>query len=90
MRSSLLQQQNASALNGTFLLSEVSKGQKVRLVSIDAGKKLMHRLHELGLTPGVELILVHDSGGPLLLSVRDSRVAVGRGMAEKLRVEAVV
>ena len=65
-------------------------GQTVRLVRIDAGKKLAHRLTELGLTPGVELLVVHDSGGPLLLSVRDSRVAIGRGMANKLHVAAVI
>jgi Fe2+ transport system protein FeoA len=85
-----MDQRKAAAFNGTFLLSEVSKGQAVRLVSIDAGKKLTHRLNELGLTPGVELMLVHDSGGPLLLSVRGSRVAVGRGMANKLFVKNVL
>lgn len=61
----------------------------MRLMSIDAGKKLTHRLNELGLTPGVELMLIHNSGGPLLLSVRDSRVAIGRGMAEKLYVTPI-
>lgn len=61
-------------------------GQPVNLISIDAGKKLTHRLNELGLTPGVELIIVQDAGGPLLISVRDSRVAIGRGMAQKMLV----
>ena len=56
-----------------FLLSSAAMGQTVRLVRIDAGKRLTHRLTELGLTPGVELMLVHDSGGPLFLCVRDSR-----------------
>ncbi len=60
-------------------------GQKVRLQQINAGRKLTHRLTELGLTPGVELTIIQDSG-PLLLAVRDSRVAVGRGMASKMRV----
>jgi len=67
----------------------VKMGKTVRLVSIDAGKKLTHRLTELGLTPGVELMIVHDSGGPVLLSVRDSRVALGRSMASKLNVAAI-
>jgi Fe2+ transport system protein FeoA len=34
----------------------------------------------------VEMYVVHDAGGPLLVSVRDSRVALGRGMAHKLQV----
>jgi Fe2+ transport system protein FeoA len=76
-------------LNGTLPLSMAAVGEPVRLKQIDAGRKLTHRLMELGLTPGVELTIVQDSGGPLLVSVRDSRVALGRGMAHKLRVELV-
>ncbi len=73
-----------------FLLPAAQLGQRLRLIQVDAGKHLTHRLTELGLTPGVELMIVHDSGGPLVLSVRDSRVAIGRGMAGKMRVAAVL
>ncbi len=48
---------------------------------------VVHRLLELGLTPGTELRVVQDAGGPMLLSVRGSRVALGRDLAEKLWVE---
>lgn len=75
-------------VNNTILpLSMVGVGRKVRLQKIDAGRKLIHRLTELGLTPGVELTIIQDSG-PLLLAVRDSRVAIGRGMAHKMQVES--
>lgn len=50
---------------------------------------MARRLAELGLTPGVCLRVVQDAGGPLLLSVRNSRVAVGRGIADKLQVELI-
>ena len=63
------------------------RGQLVRLTKIMAGRKLTHRLTELGLTPGVNLEVLHDHGGPLLLAVRDSRLALGRGMASKILVE---
>lgn len=89
MKIRLTKQQKVESNNGTYPLSRAVMGKAVRLVSIDAGKKLTHRLTELGLTPGVELLLVHKSGGPLLLSVRDSRVAIGRGMAHKLMVADV-
>lgn len=69
-----------------FSLSQTASGQTVRLVRIEAGKKLKHRLTELGLTPGVSLTVIQDNGGPLLVSVRDSRVALGRGMADKMLV----
>jgi ferrous iron transport protein A len=40
----------------------------------------------MGLTPGVTLRVVQDSGGPLLLAVRDARLAIGRGMANRMDV----
>ncbi len=74
---------------GVFPLAMSASGEKVRLVSISGGEGLMHRLTALGLTPGVELSIVQDSGGPLVISVRDSRIALGRGMAHKVMVSLV-
>jgi len=79
-----------TASNGLLPLSMVGTGQKVKLVEITAGTKLRRRLTELGLTPGVELQIMQDQGGPLLLCVYNSRLAVGRGMAHKILVEPVL
>ncbi len=76
-------------LTDNFSLSSVPVGQRVILTKIDAGRRLSHRLTELGLTPGVELSVTQDNGGPLMLSVRGSRIAIGRGMAEKIQVTAI-
>jgi len=64
-----------------------SAGQPVTLIKITAGRRLTHRLTELGLTPGVSFEVMHDHGGPLLLAVRNTRLALGRGMASKILVE---
>ncbi|MCZ2114452.1 MAG: ferrous iron transport protein A [Anaerolineae bacterium] len=48
---------------------------------------VVHRLRELGLTPGTEIRVVQDAGGPMLLSVRGSRVALGRDLAKQIWVE---
>ncbi len=69
------------------ILSNVSAGQSVKLVCVDAGHRLTHRLAELGLTPGVEFTVLQVNGGPLVISVRNSRIAIGRGMAEKINVK---
>lgn len=73
----------------TMPLSMAGAGQLLQLVEIQAGRQLTHRLAELGLTRGVTLQVVQDAGGPLLISVRGSRVAIGRGMAHKLLVQVV-
>lgn len=70
----------------SFPLAMTAVGETVRLVHIDAGKKLKHRLTELGLTLGVDVTVIQHNGGPLLIAVRDSRVAIGQGAAHKMRV----
>jgi Fe2+ transport system protein FeoA len=45
------------------------------------------RLRELGLTPGVQVRVVQDTGGPMLVSVRGSRVALGRDLTRNMWVE---
>lgn len=71
----------------TVPLSCANTGCPLRLVCIQTDKRLAHRLTELGLTPGVELCIVHNAGGALLLAVRGSRVALGAQMAHKVQVE---
>ena len=73
-------------MNNTSILSTISTGQTVQLARIDAGRRLKHRLTELGLTPGVKVTIIQNNGGPILISVRDSRIAIGREMANKIRV----
>ncbi len=70
-------------------LSMAPAGQILQLETINAGKRLTHRLAELGLTPGVSLTIVQDAGGPLLIAVRGSRIAMGRGLAHKLLVMVI-
>jgi Fe2+ transport system protein FeoA len=70
-------------------LCDAPRGRLLRLTGIQGGTRLNHRLVELGLTPGVQLRVMQDSGGPLILALRDSRIALGRGMAEKLTVTII-
>ena len=74
--------------DGAKCLHQAAIGQPLRLICVHGGRLLNHRLAELGLTPGTTLRVVQDSGGPLLLAVRDSRLALGRGMARKVEVTA--
>ena len=71
-------------------LALVPVGQEVELDRIQGGEAVVHRLTALGLTPGVKIRIVQDSGGPLVLSVRESRLALGRGMAHRIMVRCTV
>lgn len=70
----------------TLPLTQVKSGTAITLAEIHGGKEIVRRLVELGLTPGVHLRKLQDGGGPVILAIRDSRIALGRGMAEKLFV----
>ena len=72
-----------------YMLSNAPIGILLQLDNIKGGTKLNRRLVELGLTPGIQLRVLQDSGGPLIIAVRDSRIALGRGMAEKLSVSVI-
>ena len=69
-------------------LRSVRRGETVQLASIEAGRRLARRLTELGLTPGVSIQVLHVNGGPLLIGVRGTRLAIGRGMADKIMVQS--
>jgi Fe2+ transport system protein FeoA len=68
-------------------LTLATPGEELILVAINGGDALRHRLTELGLVPGVNFRVLQSEGGPLLLAVRDARLAIGRGMAHKILVK---
>ena len=71
-------------------LSTVAAGKQVRVVSIDAGWSLQRRLADMGLTPGLEVRVVGSQRpGSVVLDVRGSRLALGRGVSQKILVEPV-
>lgn len=51
---------------------------------------IMRRLLDLGLTKGCTFVVVQGSrGGPILVEVRGTRIALGNGLASRLIVEEV-
>lgn len=70
-------------------LSSLAVGEAGCLLRVCAGRRLRRRLAELGLTPGVQMTVLQNAGGPVLICVRNSRLALGREMAHKLDVELV-
>jgi len=68
-------------------LSTVKAGETVKLTSINAGQGLNSRLASMGLLPNVEITVVRSGHpGPFVISVRDSRMMLGRGVADKIMV----
>jgi len=71
-------------------ITDLKAGAKGKIVFIDGGKNASQRLADLGMTPGTIVKMESKSsfGGPVRLCVRSCCIAVGRGLAEKIFVEA--
>jgi DtxR family Mn-dependent transcriptional regulator len=74
-------------------LTALKKGEAGTVASISAGHGkgggFEKRLMDMGLTPGTRVTVVKSAPfhGPLEVLVRGSRLALGRGMAERIFVE---
>jgi ferrous iron transport protein A len=69
-------------------LAVIASGQTVRVVSIkDCTCGLANRLASMGLMVNTELKVVNNGHpGPFVVMVRDTKLVLGRGMADKIRV----
>jgi len=71
-----------------MVLSRIDPGREVTLMEIEGGRGVRSKLYSMGLVPGVNLRVLNRNGpGPVMVAVKDSRLAIGRGMAEKILVE---
>jgi ferrous iron transport protein A len=68
-------------------LAELPLDSSARLTEIRGGRQLSRRLLALGLRVGTEILVLHHRGSGLVVSLGDTRVALGGGVADKLWVE---
>jgi ferrous iron transport protein A len=70
-------------------LADVPTGARAVVRAVRGGQELMSRLTAMGLVMGAPVEVLQNRGrGPLLVLVRDARVALGRGEALKVLVDA--
>jgi len=73
---------------GRISLAEVAAGEVATVLDFLGGRMVNNRLASLGFTPGVTVDMAQNYGrGPLIVKVRGTRVALGRGEAAKIIVE---
>ncbi len=77
-----------SNLSASRTLSEVEAGKKVFVREVRGGKGIVARMAAMGVVPGAELEVVRNPGhGPLIIKVKGSFLALGRGEAMKILVQ---
>jgi len=71
----------------TISLIELPLGKTAIIYQIKSGRAACKRLNELGLIPGVSVELVNRiTSGPVMIRVKGSKLALGRGLAQKVMV----
>ncbi len=69
-------------------LSAVKSGEVVKIRRMLGGHHFLSRVASLGFTPGASLRVIQNYGhGPIIVVLRDTRVALGRGEARKILVD---
>ena len=69
-------------------LTDLATDEEGAVIELGGGRGLVSRLATLGFTPGAPLKMVQNFGsGPLIVRVRDTHIALGRGEAGKVVVQ---
>jgi ferrous iron transport protein A len=76
-----------SISGGGLPLAFLSEGEEGNVVEVRGGRGLAQRLTDMGLTPSTRVLVIRSCPpGPMLVSFRDSRIALGRGITMKIFV----
>lgn len=69
-------------------LHKAKQGEKLIVKEFEAGKNMQHRISSMGLKTG-DLIEIVSSGfgGQVVIAIGENRLVLGKGMAEKIRVQ---
>jgi ferrous iron transport protein A len=71
------------------VLTSIRVGEKARVIKIDAGKILLAQLKHMGIGEGDLLKVTQNIRGYLIVAKGNLRLALGRGMGNKITVERV-
>ncbi|RLC89957.1 MAG: hypothetical protein DRI37_02730 [Chloroflexi bacterium] len=68
-------------------LIQLQMGQSGMVRALHGGRHFVGRLAALGFTPGAPVTIVRNNGfGPIIVTVRDTQIALGRGEARRILV----
>ncbi|MBX3245332.1 MAG: ferrous iron transport protein A [Acidobacteria bacterium] len=70
-------------------LSELEYGGSARVVSVDGEERITKRLMEMGVIPGVDVMMIRSApfGGPLQIRLLGYKLAIRRTEAASIEIE---
>jgi Fe2+ transport system protein FeoA len=70
-------------------LALAQPGQRLRITGYRGGRMLRARLLALGLNLGQEVEILQNNRGLIIVGINGGRVALGRGISQKILAEAI-
>jgi len=70
----------------TRFLYELQPGEWARIINIEGGRGLRQRLYLRGVKEGDTIRVISSIQGPVVIEANRSVIALGRGMAQKIRI----
>lgn len=61
-------------------------GEKNMIMRIGGGRGMKKHLEQMGFLPGSEITVVNNIQGSVIVNVKDTRIAISRGMANKIMI----
>jgi ferrous iron transport protein A len=69
-------------------LTQANANVNLIFISLEGGRGAAQRLTDMGLIPGERLKVLHNTGfGPVTVLIKETKVALGHGLASKIIVK---
>ena len=75
-----------NSLFGEKFLINMKENGILTIVHIHSGSKAHRFLADLGIHAGEKIKVIKNDSGPVIIEVKGTRVAIGRGLAAKIEV----
>lgn len=70
-------------------LNAMGIGKYAEVNNIEGGELMGKKLMEMGVNKGAVIEMMRNDAGPLIIKVGETRLVLGRGMAQKVMVREV-
>lgn len=70
-------------------LNAIASGKCAEVDKLEGGESLGKKLMEMGMCRGALIEIVKNDAGPLIIKIGQTKIVLGRGMAQKVVVKEV-
>ncbi|MCD6153609.1 MAG: ferrous iron transport protein A [Syntrophobacterales bacterium] len=72
-----------------MVLSNLKPEDQARIVAVEGGRGIRQKLLLRGISEGSTVRVVSSDGGPVVVELDGGMIAIGEGMAQRIRVQRI-